>query len=103
MSATKPRLYTPAFKLQICQRIVSGTVSQAQLCRQHSLAHSVLERWYRAYREQGENAFIKPAPKEEELLRQRVGELERLCGQLSLENELLKRALKRSRSASATP
>ena len=103
MSSTKPRVYTPAFKLQMCQRIASGTVSQAQLIREQQLTHSVLERWYRAYREHGENAFIKPPPKEEELLRQRVRELERLCGQLSLENELLKRALKRPRSASATP
>ena len=47
--------------------------------------------------------FVKPPPREEELLRQRVRELERLCGQLSLDNELLKRALKGSRSANATP
>ncbi len=104
-NTNKPRVHTAAFKLQVCQRIVSGTMSQAQICREHSLAHSVLERWYRAYKEHGEEAFAKPPPKEEHLLRERVRELERLCGQLAVDNELLKRALKRStsRSSSATP
>ena len=102
MSSRKPRVYTSAFKLQVCQQIAGGTVSQAQLCRQHRLTHSALERWYRAYREQGEEAFVKPPAREEELLRERVRELERLCGQLAVDNEVLKRALKGSRSSSAT-
>jgi len=98
---TKPRVHTPAFKLQVCQQIAAGERSQAQLCREHSLAHSVVERWYRAYRETGESAFAAASTTEQEHSGQRVVELERLCGQLVLENELLKRALKLSRCAHA--
>lgn len=99
----KARVYTAAFKLRTCQRVAAKLEAQAQICRRENLAHSVLERWYRAYRERGENAFLTPVPQEAELLQKRVAELERMCGQLALENEVLKRAVKRSRSASATP
>jgi putative transposase len=99
----KARMYTPAFKLKTCQRIAAEQETQAQICRDQGLAHSVLERWYRAYRTHGENAFLRPAPREEDVLRRRLAEMERMCGQLAFENDLLKRAVKRSRSTSATP
>ncbi len=93
----KPRVYTPLFKLRTCRRVAAGKETQAQICRDLGLCHSVLERWCRLYRAQGEDAFVKQPPTEEALLRQRVSELERFCGQLACENEVLKRAVKRCR------
>ena len=48
----------------------------------------------------GEAAFAAPQPCETEALRRRVAELERLCGQLALENAVLKGALSGSPSRS---
>ncbi len=99
----KPRIFTAAFKLRMCHLAASKQMTQARICQENNLAHSVLERWYRAYREHGENAFVPTPLRQEELLQQRVQDLERLCGRLALDNELLKRAVRRSRSASDTP
>ncbi len=47
-------------------------------------------------------AFAQAQPSETEALRRRVAELERLCGQLALENAVLKGALSGSPSRSGT-
>jgi transposase len=97
----RPRVHSSAFKLHVCEQIAAGQVSQAQACREHNLAHSLIERWYRAYKDHGNLAFVRPAHDARELMERRVADLERLCGQLTLENELLKRALKASQSTNA--
>jgi transposase-like protein len=98
-----PRTHSPEFKLRLCREVAQRERSQAQICREYHLAHSVLERWYRLYRERGEGAFVLPEMTPEMQMKERVAALERLCGQLTLENELLKRGLKLSRSRSDTP
>jgi transposase-like protein len=99
----QPRVHAPEFKVSVCRQVQAGLASQAQVCREHRLAHSVLERWLQVYRVHGESAFEPRQPSEDGQLHRRVAELERLCGQLALENETLKRAVKRCRSASAMP
>jgi transposase-like protein len=97
------RTYTPEFKLSVVKDIQSGARRPAQVCREHNIAESVVLRWRQAYAEKGEAAFAPPregtlAGKNlERQLEERVAELERLCGQLSLENSVLKRALELSR------
>lgn len=97
-----PRRHSPAFKLQACQRVESGSETQAQICRALNLSHSVLERWLREYREFGPAALEPKTPSAEEKASDRLAEMERLCGQLVFENELLKRALKRSQLVRST-
>ncbi|MFN8498385.1 MAG: hypothetical protein U0641_11065 [Anaerolineae bacterium] len=54
------------------------------------------------YTERGEAAFAPKVPNEAEALQARIAELEQFCGQLALENKLLKKALQRSKLESAT-
>lgn len=88
------RTHAREFKLDVCQQIAAGQKRPAQICREHSLVDSVLSRWRKEYAERGEAAF---APKEtaelsaEQKYESRIAELERHCGQLSLENALLKK------------
>ena len=96
------RTHTREFKLGVVRRIVSEELSQARACREYQLAHSVLERWLREYRERGENAFTPRVRDVDASLEARIAELERHCGQLSVENAALKRALAVSASRSAT-
>jgi hypothetical protein len=63
----------------------------------------LLSRWRAEYAERGEQAFAVQPVNEVEALRAQIAELEQFCGQLALENKLLKRALQRSGSESATP
>ncbi len=96
------RTFSREFKLEVCQQVASGEKRPAQVCREHNLAQSLLQRWRKQYEEYGEAAFM-PGPKTElEALERKVAELERFCGQLALENSVLKKALQTARSRSDT-
>lgn len=88
------RAHSRQFKLDCVRQIATGHKRPAQLCREHNLAESVLLRWRKEYEARGEEAFTdKQASSREEALEAKVAELERFCGKLSLENELLKKGL----------
>jgi putative transposase len=92
------RQFSPQFRLQVVQQILSGQKSRAQVCREYDLAPRVVGRWKSAYLQKGEQAWSRKPPTVDELSEyQRRRELERLCGQLSLENALLKKALGKTR------
>ena len=92
MSTKTPRTFAREFKLDLCRQIQSGQKRSAQLCREHQITEGLLLRWRREYDLRGEAAFsARDAPEvcATALLEQKVAELERFCGQLSLENALL--------------
>ena len=95
------RIHSREFKLGVVRQVVSGERRPAQVCREHGIAAGLLLRWRREYEARGETAFAPHAPSETESLERRVTDLERLCGQLALENALLKKALGSSPSRSA--
>ena len=97
------RTHSREFKLTVCRQIHSDEKRPAQICREHSLCESVLHRWRREFAQHGENAFLPAESSPTEALEQQVAQLERHCGQLSLENALLKKLLERLQSRSATP
>jgi transposase len=97
------RNHTREFKLQCCRQVATGQKRPAQLCREHNLSESVLLRWRKEYEACGEAAFTEQQLSENEALEARIAELERFCGQLSLENQILKKSLKRMRSQRGTP
>ncbi|MFN8591824.1 MAG: transposase [Thermomicrobiales bacterium] len=87
------RTYSREFKLEVVHQVASGAKRPAQVCREHGVANSVLDRWRQEYAARGEAAFSPREPDGQEALQRRVAELERLCGQLALENAALKRGL----------
>ncbi len=97
------RIHSRDFKLGVCRQIASGERRPAQVCREHNLAESLVLRWRKEYRERGETAFGPHQADESEAVAQHVAELERFCGQLALENAVLKKALARITSGSVTP
>lgn len=86
------RVHSREFKLTLMRQLASGEKRPAQVCREHQLSSSVLSRWQHDYRLHGEAAF-SPKSEESPSLEARIAELERFCGQLALENTLLKKAL----------
>ncbi len=89
------RHHSRDLKLSACRQIASGEKRLAQVCREHDLAESLLLRWRKEYRERGEAAFGPHQQGEREALAQKDAELERFCGQLALENQVLKSAMSR--------
>ncbi len=105
------RYHSREFKLQVCKQVASGERRPAQICREYNLANSLLVRWRHEYEARGEAAFTPRVPggpgelNETEALKARIEELERFCGQLALENSILKKAahLSASKSRNDTP
>lgn len=60
----------------------------------------MVSRWRQEYDARGEEAFSTKQLTEQEALVARVAELERFCGQLAMENAVLKKALGKQPSAS---
>ena len=97
------RNHTREFKLQCCRQVATAEKRPAQICREHNLSESVLLRWRKEYEARGEAAFTEKQPSANEALEARIAELERFCGQLSLENAILKKSLKNMQSSGGTP
>ena len=101
--ANPRRNYTREFKLQCCRQAATGEKRPAQICREHNLSESVLLRWRKEYEARGEAAFTEKQPSSNEALQARIAELERFCGKLALENEILKKGLSRHHWGGGTP
>jgi len=97
------RNHTREFKLGCCRQVATGQKRPAQICREHNLSQSVLLRWRKEYEERGEAAFTEKQLSHSEALEARIAELERFCGKLALENEILKKGLGKYRSNGGTP
>jgi transposase-like protein len=98
------RNHTREFKLECVRQVATGQKRPAQICREHNLSESVLLRWRKEYELRGEEAFADKQPSSrEEALEARIAELERFCGKLALQNEILKKGLGKHRSNGGTP
>lgn len=95
------RTHNREFKREIVSQVESGQKTTAQLSREHYLSPSLIHRWRKEVEARGEAAFTDQA-RPDQTLEQRIAELERFCGQLSLENTILKKSLATYRSKSGT-
>jgi len=96
------RTFSREFKLEVIRQVEHGERRPAQVCREHGLADGVLWRWRREYAERGEAAFAPPTPDSAEALERRIVELEQFCGQLALENAILKKGRSLAASRNGT-
>jgi putative transposase len=96
------RQHSREFKLDVVRQVSTGQKRPAQVCREYGLGDSVLSRWRKEYQERGEAAFL-PTESGPTADSRRVAELERFCGQLALENQVLKKALQSRGLGNVTP
>jgi putative transposase len=97
------RAHSRDFKLEVVRKMASGEKRPAQICREYGLAESVVSRWRKEYQEKGEAAFQQHPVGDLSVQEQKIAELERFCGQLALENQVLKKTLQSMGSKSAMP
>jgi len=88
----KRRQFTREFKLQVVREIEAGK-ALAQAAREHQLHPVLIAKWRQDHLAYAEQAFAGNGKRYKE--EARLAELERLVGQLTLENALLKKALLR--------
>ncbi len=104
------RKHTAEFKFEIVRQLEAAEKTLAVICREFELDPGMVIDWRRRVQERGSQAFPKspagngwlPPPGSPTTMgaaESRIAELERLVGQLSLENQFLKKALQRVSSA----
>jgi transposase len=88
------RKFTREFKLEAMRQLAAGK-SFARLARELELHENVLRRWQREYQERPSGAFPGKGQTSVRIGEEREAELERKIGQLTLENDFLKKSLQR--------
>lgn len=73
-------------KAKICLQILSGSKTTAVVCRENQLNENVVSRWKKQFVENASLIFEKESVQSGES--ERVAELERLVGRLTMELEI---------------
>lgn len=90
--AIKRRQFTKEFKRQVIREIEAGK-PLAQAAREHQLHPNTIIKWRRLHQQYAEKAFAGNGNAYTD--EARIAALERKIGQLTMENDLLKKALLR--------
>lgn len=84
------RTFTPEFKTQVVLEILTGTGSLAQVCQKHGVKQQVVSRWKSEFLDRAHEVFSGNAQQQAD--QERIAELERMVGRLTMEIEILKKA-----------
>jgi transposase-like protein len=84
------RRFTAKFKTQVVLDLITEAKTMAQICREHNLKDQVVRRWKSEFLEHAETIFGGDATSQQHL--ERLAELERLVGRLTMELEIAKKA-----------
>src|SRR5258708_38179304 len=90
--ALRRRQFSSDFKVQILREMEAGK-TLAQAAREHQVNPGTIVSWRKQHEQYGERAFQGNGHAYTH--EARIAELERMVGQLTMENSLLKRALSR--------
>ena len=73
---------------------LEGSKTLAQIVREHEIDHGAVAQWYHEYRKYGDNAFLGNGHTYKEDAH--IAQLERKIGQLTMENDFLKKVVQGS-------
>jgi transposase len=87
------RTYSAAFKRQVIEELMSGSATMGQLSRRYEISSGLIGHWKNRYMEgklvEGKSANVKA-------LEAKIRDLEQMVGRLTMDNELLKKAMEYS-------
>ena len=84
------RTFTKEFKCRVVEELLSGIATPASQCRKYNIAYPVIAHWKQAYAD----GKLDNEPTTEVGYKDKITELECMVGRLTMDNELLKKALK---------
>lgn len=93
----KHRQFTSEFKAKVVLQAISGEKTAAEICREHELKPDLLSKWKAAFLAKAHELFERETDIDPQ--QERIDELERLAGKLSLELEIAKKASRLLRSS----
>jgi transposase len=86
------RSFSKEFKSRVAEEILSGSATIGAQSRKYNLAYQLVVRWKQDYLE----GKLDNEPVADACYKHKIEQLERKVGQLTMDNELLKKALKSS-------
>lgn len=89
---SKRRAFSAQFKLETVLEGLRGEKSVAQLCRERDITDSLYYKWRDEFMENAPGIFTDKRHTATDESSERIAELERLVGRLSLELEIAKKA-----------
>lgn len=92
MSRKKRRKFSKDFKLDTVMEGLRGEKSIAQICRERNITDSLYYKWRDIFIENAEEVFEDRRENRNEENEDRIAELERMVGRLTMENDILKKA-----------
>ena len=87
---SKRRIFTPEFKAQVVLEELTGAKDKAEICREYRLGPQVFSRWRQEFLERAAEIFATRSSRGDE--QERIAELERMVGRLTIELETAKKA-----------
>lgn len=93
---TNRRKYDPDFKVRVVLELISGQKGLMQASREYGIKDTVLSRWKQEFLERANRVFEQPQAKDQN--EQRIAELERMVGRLTMQLDMAKKVLKYSGS-----
>jgi len=90
--ARKYRTFSADFKLDTVMEGFRGEKSIAQICREREIKDVLYYKWRDIFVENAASVYGGQGENDRQKLEARIAELERMIGQLTIENEILKKA-----------
>ena len=87
---SKRRAFTPEFKARVVLEEFAGVRDKAEICREYRLRPQVFSRWREEFLERAPEVFATERSRGDE--QERIAELERMLGRLTMELEVAKKA-----------
>jgi transposase len=87
---SKRRTFTPELKARIVLEELTGVKDKAEVCREYRLQPPVFSRWREEFVERAPEIFATQPGRDDE--QERIAELERMIGRLTMEVEAAKKA-----------
>jgi len=87
---SKRRTFTPEFKARVVLEELTGVRDKAEICREYQLRPQVFARWREEFVERAPEIFATEPSRGDE--QERIAELERMLGRLTMELEAAKKA-----------
>ncbi len=84
------RTYSTAFKRQIVEELLSGSATMGQLSRRYEISTGLIGYWRKRY---GEGKLVEGKSANVKSLEAKIRDLEQMVGRLTMDNELLKKAM----------
>ena len=91
------RTYTPEFKVRVVLELIGDKRSLGEASREYGIKDTVLSRWKQEFLERAPQVFEAPKAADEQ--GERIAELERMVGRLTMQLDMAKKVLGYSASA----